>query len=335
MENLMAQLPGLLATSIDPENMQNLMKICRVVTAVVFYVIAALIIKFCTSRNDHEISWWEVAQAAVVTIAVAAFNRYIFRRVETNLTGDQGNLGFFLQAFAALCVMMVLFMQLEIHYRKKLEMDTKLKERIWSLEKKQFEERKEQIDLINRKCHDLKHQIAALEFVSDKSEYKRNILELKNAVQMYDEDMHTGNLALETIIKEKKLQYEQEGVTLKCVVNDIPKEFMDVVDLYVLLGNILDNALESIKKLDRKNDQIVEMHLYRDRNMIRLISRNRYDGELHFQNGLPVSTKDNNGYHGFGLQSIRNIVEKYKGAMTIDTENEVFLLKILIPIPMM
>ena len=77
---------------------------------------------------------------------------------------------------------------------------------------KQFEERKEQIDLINRKCHDLKHQIAALEFISDKKEYEQSIREMKDAVQMYDEDLHTGNLALETIIKEKNCNTTKNGL---------------------------------------------------------------------------------------------------------------------------
>ena len=119
---------------------------------------------------------------------------------------------FILQAFAMLCVILVLFMQLEIRYRKRMQMENDVRERIRSLEKKQFEERKEQIDLINRKCHDLKHQIAALEFISDKKEYEQSIREMKDAVQMYDEDLHTGNLALKTIIKEKNCNTTKNGL---------------------------------------------------------------------------------------------------------------------------
>ena len=107
---------------------------------------------------------------------------------------------------------------------------------------------------------------------------------------------------------------------------------MDVLDLYVLLGNILDNAMESVKQLSDESERIVEARLYRDRNMIRMVFRNRYIGELRFKSGLPVSTKIQDGNHGFGMQSIQNIVEKYSGANTIDTDNGIFLLKIMIPI---
>lgn len=87
-----------------------------------------------------------------------------------------------------------------------------------------------------------------------------------------------------------------------------------------------------MKQLPDESEQIVEMRLYRDRNMIRMVFRNRYNGELRFNSGLPVSTKIQDGTHGFGMQSIQHIVEKYSGAMTIDTENGVFLLKIMIPV---
>ena len=331
-QNLLAQLPGLIAATIDPDRMLELMGISKLVSSVVFYALAALVIRFCISRGIQDISWWEVAESFLVTEGVVLFNRYIFRRQEQSNIGIHDNMVFILSAFAMLCVILVLFMQSEIRYRKKVQMENEMRERIWSLEKKQFEERKEQIDLINRKCHDLKHQIAALEFVSDKKEYEQNIQEMKDAVQMYDDDLHTGNLALETIIKEKKLQYEKEGIVLKCVVEGIPQDFMDVVDLYVLLGNILDNAMESVEQLADEMERIVEIRLYRDRKMVRMVFRNRYDGVLRFNSGLPVSTKLQDGNHGFGMKSIKHIVDKYTGAMTIDAENGVFLLKIMIPV---
>ena len=52
---------------------------------------------------------------------------------------------------------------------------------------------------------------------------------------------------------------------------------------------------------------------------------------LEFDGDLPVSTKARNGYHGFGLKSIRYTVNKYDGAVSIDTKENWFDLKILIP----
>ena len=58
---------------------------------------------------------------------------------------------------------------------------------------------------------------------------------------------------------------------------------------------------------------------------------NCYDGELQFENGLPVTTKADGRYHGFGVKSIQNTAAKYGGTATITTHDGWFELRVLIP----
>lgn len=51
------------------------------------------------------------------------------------------------------------------------------------------------------------------------------------------------------------------------------------------------------------------------------------------EDGLPVTTKDNRSYHGFGTRSIQRITKKYQGLMSIHTDRDIFHLDIVIPIP--
>ena len=61
---------------------------------------------------------------------------------------------------------------------------------------------------------------------------------------------------------------------------------------------------------------------------------NYFRGEVVIgDNGLPVTTKRSKDYHGFGLKSICMIVDKYKGDVSVRTENNVFNLNIVLPIP--
>ena len=60
---------------------------------------------------------------------------------------------------------------------------------------------------------------------------------------------------------------------------------------------------------------------------------NYYEGLLDFQNGLPRSSKGNDDYHGFGIRSIRRTVEKYNGSVDINTEDHIFILSIVLPVP--
>lgn len=56
-------------------------------------------------------------------------------------------------------------------------------------------------------------------------------------------------------------------------------------------------------------------------------------GELLFKNNIPLTSKGDNIYHGFGINSIKMIVDKYDGYMTIDHNNDKFILSILIKDP--
>ena len=49
------------------------------------------------------------------------------------------------------------------------------------------------------------------------------------------------------------------------------------------------------------------------------------------QGGIPLTTKSDKNYHGFGMKSIRQVVEKYGGSLTVNAENDLFRLMILLP----
>lgn len=59
---------------------------------------------------------------------------------------------------------------------------------------------------------------------------------------------------------------------------------------------------------------------------------NYFFGDLEFKDGLPITRKNNEDYHGYGMKSMRMIVEKYEGCLTTTTINDIFHLNILIPI---
>ena len=64
--------------------------------------------------------------------------------------------------------------------------------------------------------------------------------------------------------------------------------------------------------------------------MIRV--ENYYEGGIEIEEGNPATTKEDRQFHGYGIKSIRYIVNKYDGAVYIDTEDQWFDLKILIPL---
>lgn len=107
---------------------------------------------------------------------------------------------------------------------------------------------------------------------------------------------------------------------------------IDPVDLYILFGNILDNTIESVRKLEDPAQRVVSMNVYTRSNMVVIQVENYYSGTIRMENGLPKTTKQDESNHGFGMRSVKSIVEKYGGSISIDTDGQIFLLSILLPL---
>lgn len=275
----------------------------------------------------------EALRSVLLTIPFAYFLSVLaeqFRAMDV-----AGNQALFLisRLYAALCCIFVLWVQTSINEKAAVVSELNAQQLLWQTHKDQYQLSKENIDLINQKCHDLKHQIAALRTVSSEEQRERSLGEIERSVMIYDSTIQTGNEVLDTILTERSLSCEKEQITWTCVADGKQLEFIDPVDLYTILGNAIDNAIEAVRKLEEPDHRVVSVTIYAKQHMSVLQIENYYEGELHFAGGLPVSSKQDHRYHGFGVKSIRSTVEKYGGSISIDTENHIFLLCILLPTP--
>ena len=189
----------------------------------------------------------------------------------------------------------------------------------------------ETIDIINMKCHDLKHQIARLrQGNSADDEYIR---EVENAIQIYDISVKTGNDMLDNVLMEKLLYCEKYDIQLTCMADGEKLGFMKSSDIYSLFGNALDNAIESVIREEDVEKRIISFNVSGRERFLKIHIENYLSGELEIKDGLPVTTKADKKYHGYGMMSIRHIVQKYSGELSVSCENGVFALNIVIPTP--
>ena len=226
-------------------------------------------------------------------------------------------------------VLLLLFGAVE---QSQAEMQKEVMERVLRMEQQRHEISKETIDLINRKSHDLKHQISLLQSTPD-AERQEVLKEMEEAIAVYDSVARTGNDTLDIILTEKSLLCEKYNIILTCVADGASMQFMSTPDLYSLFGNLLDNAIESVVKLEEKEQRVIQLHVAPKGKYLVIRMENYYGNEIIMEEGLPVTTKQDRDYHGFGMKSIRYIVEKYNGHMEINTENQIFHISIVLPIP--
>lgn len=197
-------------------------------------------------------------------------------------------------------------------------------------EQRQYRLIKEKMDAINIKCHDLKHQIWDLR---ETGQVDRAYLDsLEQSVSIYSSVLRTGNETLDVLLTDKRLHCTTNGIQFTCMVDGAKVNFMEVMDIFSLFGNILDNAIECEMNLPPETRFI---HLsVRSANQLLLIhAENHFEGVLELRDGLPVTTKADRDSHGYGMLSIRRVVQKYGGNLVVSSEDQLFQIDIVIPIP--
>jgi len=203
---------------------------------------------------------------------------------------------------------------------------------LYQKEREQYFLAKENIALINQKCHDLKHQIRALR-KGDKEELDKYLKEIENSVEIYEAIVKTGNEVFDTILTEKSLYCRAREIQVSCVADGSQMDFIDTIDLYTLLGNAMDNAIEAVEQFKEPQKRQIDVQIYRQQHFLVIHVMNPMPGELIYEDGLPVTTKKDKDYHGFGMRSMDRIIKKYEGFLRVSEEDGCFSLKMLIPIP--
>ena len=181
--------------------------------------------------------------------------------------------------------------------------------------------------------HDLKHQMAAIRHMRDDEEINRQLKEMEHSVMIYDSVVKTGNPVLDTVLTEKCLYCEEHQIVMTCMADGEHLDFIDKVDLYTMFGNAIDNAVESVMKLSEKEKRVIQVSVFNEKNLLMIRVKNHCEDQLRFVDGLPVTTKKDKGYHGFGLKSIQHTAEKYGGTLVCQQLDRAFVMQVLLPIP--
>lgn len=232
--------------------------------------------------------------------------------------------------FSIFCCVFLLYLRsgiLELS-RKDQEQEDLL--RLHALEREQYEQSRENIQLINIKCHDLKRR---MECWGNGALDPEEVKQVREMIGIYDSAVKTGNEALDVLLSERSLYCEKHGIRLSCIIDGAKLDFMPVGDVYSLFGNALENAIEAVARLENPEDRVISFQAQTNRGMLVVNVENYYNGQLSFDGGLPRTTKEEDvGYHGYGLKSICMVAERHGGQVTV-TVDELFHLNVLIPLP--
>lgn len=209
---------------------------------------------------------------------------------------------------------------------KRMETELNTIQTLWKSDRKRYETVKQSMELMNIKYHDLKYMLHGV--VKDEATMSEVDAVLKN----YAAALQTGNETLDVVLAEKTMLCNREDIQLTFIGDGALLNGMHSVDIYSLFGNALDNAMECLRGVSNPEKKLINVAVQRDADMVRIQTENYMPGLPVLQEGLPVTTKKDKSSHGFGLKSIRYIVDKYKGQMLISTDENLFSLIISLPL---
>ena len=192
-----------------------------------------------------------------------------------------------------------------------------------------YEMSHEGIVTLQTKCHDLKHQIAAIRSEAGKSDFESHLTELEDSINEYSTVIECGNQTVDIVLTEKNILCLPHKVKFSYMIDGSLFDFLTEREIYSLFGNALDNALEAASKVSDPARRMISLKSNSRSGLVVLQVENTYEGNrVAEESGLFPTTKSGGG-HGFGLRSIQHIAEKHQGSMSVRAENGIFKLSVV------
>lgn len=179
--------------------------------------------------------------------------------------------------------------------------------------------------------HDMKNHLLCINAMIKKGIDVTSYLDnLQGEIHSNDLFFNTGNFILDSILSEKKEICDKNDIELRTGINFSHCEAIELVDVCHIFSNILDNAIEACNKIDNGNREIcIKGDVMQNFYLIRV--ENTKVNEIITKNGDIVTDKIG-PFHGFGIRSIKNSVNKYGGNVVIEYDDNKFVVKIAIPL---
>lgn len=298
--------------------------LCQALSLALCYVLAYFIL----SRKIRDEEVINIDNKQVILLSLLALTLVIV------LSWVVGNIGSgTIQNVACKCLMilaniLILTVQFGLLNQSKLQNDLNMIQQMWKKDQEHYKISKANMEMLNIKLHDLKH----ISQTFDGTKNAEFAASMKDALEMYDLMLDTGNKALDVLVMEKGIYCQKHNIKLSCVCDGAKLSGFKDVDIYSLFGNTLDNAIESVMKLKDKSKRVISMTVRSEKGFLVVHIENYYSGKITFRNGLPQTTKADKKNHGFGVKSIALLVGKYGGEVSMSTDEDIFIQNFVFPL---
>jgi len=181
--------------------------------------------------------------------------------------------------------------------------------------------------------HDYHNHIQAMKAFFDRGELaeaRSYLNEIETELERVDSFVRSGNLMADAILNSKITYAVNKEIKVTCDATLSEELFLSDMDLCIILGNILDNAIESCEKIPTEN-RFLRIYMAIIKEQLYISVQNSAPEILNFEERNYISTK--RGNHGLGMKRVAAVVEKREGFLNLNNEPGIFGTEITIPKP--
>lgn len=176
--------------------------------------------------------------------------------------------------------------------------------------------------------HDVDKHVKSIEnlCVNGKTgEAAEYVKDIRNMLEPLIPIKYTGNPILDILLTDKATISKEKKIKFDIKIDNIDMNFLEAIDATTIFGNLIDNAIEAVEKVN--GDRYIQVSIMPYQEMV-LVRIKNTSLPLKWKNGMPVSEKGKN--HGIGLLNVKRSIEKYDGDISIQQKNGIVTVDLLL-----
>lgn len=189
-------------------------------------------------------------------------------------------------------------------------------------------------DSLRQFRHDMNNQLQTMSVLLDNGNTAELREQIGNLISGGADNIFrfTGNIVVDGILSCKLAKLEECGAKIETELEIPEQTFMNTKDLTIILGNLLDNAVDALSLMGA--DKYCFVQIKYSKSCLLICIKNTYENAVTHKDGKIISGKQNPDAHGIGLTSVQSIVDKYDGHMEVSHNDKLFTVKVILMLPM-
>lgn len=179
--------------------------------------------------------------------------------------------------------------------------------------------------------HDYKNFLLGIQSQLIEQQYNEVIKKINSELSLtaLSNSIMSGNPVVDTVVNDKMNTAKSNGVNIEFQFRNIQNLLIDSIDLSILLGNALDNAIEATCKVSDLTKKMITLLIVMKDNILNIVIKNPVEKPVDADH--LVTDKKEKRFHGYGIINMRTIVNRYNGSLFFSCQDLSFGTTILLP----